>query len=128
MAVGWAVFSGLVWFYFWFGYIWCGGCAIRKIKRISFFIKAWQCNILLYAIQKIEPMLVNKICEDLTERIVSGELSNDNLVQIIEHISGYLNLQTISAYSKANNISYNGAKKFRQVREIAGVKFVIDND
>ncbi len=73
-------------------------------------------------------MLVNKICDHLTERITSGELSNDNLVQIVEHVAGYLNLQTISAYSKSTGISYNGAKKFRQVREIAGVKFVIDND
>ena len=42
-------------------------------------------------------MLVNKICDHLTERIISGELSNDHLVQIIEHLGGYLNLKTISA-------------------------------
>ena len=85
-------------------------------------------NTCIDAIQKIEPMLVNKICEDLTERITSGELSNDNLVQIIEHIGGYLNLKTISAYSKDNKISYNGVKNFRVIKPIFGVKFVIDND
>jgi len=73
-------------------------------------------------------MLVNKICDHLTDRIVSGELSNEDLVQVIEHIGGYLNLQTISAYSKANGISYNGAKKFRSIKKVFGVKFVVDNN
>jgi len=73
-------------------------------------------------------MLVNKICDHLTERITSGELSNDNLVQIIEHLGGYLNLKTIPDYSKENNISYNGAKNFRVIKPIFGVKFVIDNE
>jgi hypothetical protein len=85
-------------------------------------------NIPIDAIQKIEPMLVNKICDHLTERITSGELSNDNLVQIIEHIGGYLNLKTISSYSKENKISYNGVKNFRVIKPIFGVKFVIDNE
>lgn len=72
-------------------------------------------------------MLVNKICEHLSERIESGELNNTDLVQIIEHIGGYLNLQTISKYAKENNMSYNGVKNFRNIFEIFGVKFVIDN-
>lgn len=72
-------------------------------------------------------MLVNKICEHLSERIESGELNNTDLVQIIEHIGGYLNLQTISKYAKENNMSYNGVKHFRNIFEIFGVKFVIDN-
>jgi hypothetical protein len=43
-------------------------------------------------------------------------------------MGAYLNLQTISDYAKENNISYEGAKRFRRVEEIFGVKFVIDND
>lgn len=72
-------------------------------------------------------MLTENICNHLSERIVNGELSNENLVQIIEHLGSYLNLRTISDYSRENKISYNGAKKFREVRKIFNVKFVIDN-
>lgn len=72
-------------------------------------------------------MLINSICEHLSNRIVNGELSNDDMVQIIELMGGYLNLCTISDYAKSNHISYNGAKKFRAVKKIFGVKFIIDN-
>lgn len=73
-------------------------------------------------------LLVNKICEHLSERIESNDLSNDDIVQIIEHLGCYLNLQTISDYSRSTGISYNGSKKFRTVKKIFNVKFVIDND
>ncbi len=72
-------------------------------------------------------LFVNKICDHLSKRISSGELSNNDLVQIIEHIGGYLNLQTISNYSKSTGISYNGAKKFRTNIKLFGVKFIADN-
>lgn len=72
-------------------------------------------------------LLVNKIADHLTERIISDELSNDDMVQLIEHLGGYLNLKTIPDYAKENNMSYNGVKKFRETREIFNVKFVIDN-
>lgn len=55
-------------------------------------------------------MLVNTICQHLSRRIEAGELSNEDVVQIIEHAGGYLNLQTIASYARDNNISYNGAK------------------
>lgn len=73
-------------------------------------------------------MLINKILTHLSDRIEAGELTNDEIVQIIELLGGYLNLQTIPAYAKENGISYNGAKKFRKVVELFGVKFIIDND
>ena len=72
-------------------------------------------------------MLINNICQHLSDRIQNGELSNNDMVQIIEHIGGYLNLKTIPNYAKENKISYNGVKKFRCVRKIFNVKFVIDN-
>lgn len=72
-------------------------------------------------------MLVNKICEHLGERIESGDLSNSDIIRIIELCGTYLNIKTRSAYSKENNISYNGAKKFRYNVNIFGVKFIIDN-
>ena len=73
-------------------------------------------------------MLVNKICEHLSNRIENNELSNDEIVQIIELCGRYLNLQTISDYAKENKMSYNGVKKFRKIIELFNVKFVIDND
>lgn len=71
--------------------------------------------------------LINTICGHLSQRIEAGELTNDELVQLIEHIGSYLNLQTIPSYAKKNKLSYNGVKKFRQVTQIFNVKFVIDN-
>lgn len=72
--------------------------------------------------------LSEKINNRISDMVQNGELSNDDMVSIIEHIGGYLNLQTISDYAKGNNISYNGAKKCRKVIEIFNVKFVIDNN
>ena len=71
--------------------------------------------------------LTSTICEHIQQQFESGKLNNDNLVQIIEHIGGLLNLQTISDYAVENSMSYNGVKKFRNVINLFGVKFVIDN-
>lgn len=71
--------------------------------------------------------MVESICERLSELIESNKLSNDDCVQIIEHIGSYLNLCTISDYARQNGISYNGAKKFRKTLKIFNTKFVIDN-
>lgn len=71
--------------------------------------------------------LIDKILKHLSERIESDQLSNDECVQIIEHIGSYLNMRTIPDYAKHNKISYNGTKKFRPIKKIFNVKFVIDN-
>ena len=68
------------------------------------------------------------IQEHLVERIEKNQLSNDELVQIIELLGSYLNLSTIPDYAKANDMSYNGVKKFRTIKTIFNTKFVIDND
>ena len=72
-------------------------------------------------------MLVNTICEHLSHRIEAGELSNNDMVQIIEHVGGYMNIATISQYAKETKMSYNGVKKFRPIVKIFNTKFVIDN-
>ena len=69
-----------------------------------------------------------KCLNKLGESIQSGKWSNDGLVQLIELSAGFLNLQTIPDYCKQTGISYNGAKKFRTVKKIANVKFIIDNE
>lgn len=73
-------------------------------------------------------MIVNVICEHLSQRIEADDLSNNDMIQIIEHLGAYLNLMTISDYAKDKKISYNGAKNFRNVVTIFNTKFVIDNE
>jgi hypothetical protein len=54
-------------------------------------------------------------------------IGTEKLLECLVEIGGVLNLKTIPDYSKENKISYNGVKKFREVRKIFNVKFVIDN-
>lgn len=72
----------------------------------------------------------NKLLKFISEKFVEGELDNESLVQIIELCGDYLNLKTISDYARAKGMNYNGAKKptkQRRIKQIFGVKFVIDN-
>lgn len=74
--------------------------------------------------------LINKIVEHIEKRIHNGELSNNDLVQLIEVIgSDYLQLKTIAQKAKELNTDYNNVKcsNIEKVN-IFGVKFVIDND
>lgn len=68
-----------------------------------------------------------KLISFLDSKMYDGDFINNDLVQFIECVGKYLNLKTIPDYAKENNMSYNGVKKFREVKEILGVKFVIDN-
>lgn len=69
-----------------------------------------------------------KLLSFLDEKMYDGSFTNEDLVRFIESVGKYLGLQTLPDYGKENNMSYNGVKKFREVKEILGVKFVIDND
>lgn len=73
-------------------------------------------------------MLINTIADHLSERIKHGDLSNEELVQLIELIGSYLNLQTIPDYARRTGMSYNGVKKTKNIISIFNIKFVIDND
>lgn len=73
-------------------------------------------------------MEIKNILNEIEENIHSGELDNSDLVQLIELAGSYLNICTIPNFSKQNNLSYNGVKKFRNIKTIFGVKFVIEND
>ena len=72
--------------------------------------------------------LKDKIALNIHKGMDNNMLSNNDLVHIIEQCGSYLNLMTIPEYASQNNISYNGAKKFRNIKKIFNVKFVIDND
>jgi hypothetical protein len=69
-----------------------------------------------------------KLIEFLDIKMRAGEFTNEDLVQFIESVGDYLNLQTIPDYANEHKMSYNGVKKFRNIKEILKVKFVIDND
>ena len=68
-----------------------------------------------------------KLIEFLDEKMYDGKYSNTDLVQFIESVGKYLNLQTIADYANENKLSYNGVKNNRNILEIFKVKFVIDN-
>lgn len=75
--------------------------------------------------------LTNKdkaLLEWLENKMQSGELSNDGLVQFIELTGRFLNLETIPDYAKRNKMSYNGVKNFRKTVNLFNVTFVIDNE
>ncbi len=72
--------------------------------------------------------ILEDIKQNITDMVQFNELSNEDLVQIIEHAGMYLNLKTVSDYAKDNEMSYNGVKKFRNVVKIFNVKFVIENE
>lgn len=74
-------------------------------------------------------MSLNNLTDQIDELMRSKTpISNDDLVQLIEHTGGYLNLRTIPDYAKENGLSYNGVKKHRTVKIIFNTKFVIDNN
>jgi len=66
--------------------------------------------------------------DKLGHSLHNGLWSNEGLVQLIELVGIYLNLQTISDYAKSHQMSYNGVKKHRKVVEVFKTKYVIDNE
>lgn len=74
-------------------------------------------------------MKINELQDELFSQYEEGYVTDDDLVQIIELASGYLNLKTITNYAKANKITYNGALK-RKLNKITidNQTFIIDNE
>lgn len=74
--------------------------------------------------------LIGKIIEHIEKRIHNGELSNNDLIQLIEVIgSDYLQLKTIAQKAKDLNTDYNNVKCSKIAKiNLFGTKFVIDND
>ncbi len=77
--------------------------------------------------------LHNIIKEHLGNRLHNIELTNDEMVSLIDLIGGYLNLRTVANYATTNKISYNGVLeriKSGKIKEytLFGVKYVIDNE
>lgn len=77
--------------------------------------------------------LRDKIISHLNTRLQKNELSNNDMIAIIELIGSYCNCATISDYAKQEKISYNGvldriSKEKIKTVNIFNVKFVIDNE
>jgi hypothetical protein len=77
--------------------------------------------------------LAAKIRDHLSQRVQKGELSNKDMVSIIDCIGSYLNLKTISDYARDEKISYNGVLTRIENGKVTeynlfDVKFVIDNE
>ena len=74
-------------------------------------------------------MTAKEIENIIAENFENGKINNSDMVEIVKLIVVYLNLKTVSNYAKANNMSYQGALTGKRERvEIAGVKFIIDNE
>ena len=69
-----------------------------------------------------------KLIDFVAKNYEAGNLDDNSLVQLIELSAKYLNLQTIAEYARANKLSYNGAKNYRNHVKISGVKFIVNNE
>jgi hypothetical protein len=68
------------------------------------------------------------ITEKFIKLVEEIGVSDEFLVQICELSGSYLNLKSISNYAKADNMSYNGVKKYRKIITVFNTKYVIDNE
>lgn len=72
-----------------------------------------------------EQVIVNRI----NECIEKGEITNQGMKQIIENVSVYLGLKTLTQKSKDLKISYQAARKhIYNTVNISGKEFIIDNE
>lgn len=69
-----------------------------------------------------------KLKKFISEKFAKGEINNESMVEIIKLCGDYLNLMTPSNYARENNMSYPGVVKCRNIINLFGCKFVIDNE
>lgn len=63
------------------------------------------------------------------QSVMDGQWSNDGLVSLLKVITDdFLQCKRVSNYAKQNRISTQGARKFRDVIDIDGYQFIIDNE
>jgi len=70
----------------------------------------------------------NKIKASIDDAMMNDELSNDDLVELIKHLGAYGNIMSVKEYSDQNNITVQGVYNHRNVVNLWGFKFVVDND
>ena len=63
------------------------------------------------------------------QSVLDGRWSNAGLVSLLKVIADdFLQAKRVSNFACKNNISPQGARKFRKVFKIDGYQFIIDND
>ena len=70
----------------------------------------------------------NKIKASIDDAMMNDELSIDNLVELIKHLGAYGNVMSVKDYSNQNNITVQGVYNHRNVVDLWGFKFVVEND
>ena len=73
---------------------------------------------------------IDKIKRSIELDFYSGEINNSEIVELLKLCDELLQLKTVPNFAKIHKMSPNGVYKCRKVLivEIAGKKFVIDND
>ena len=71
-----------------------------------------------------------KTREAIEESFYSGEIDNSEIVELLQLCDELLQLKTVPNYANIHDLSPHGVYKCRKEKivEIAGKKFVIDND
>lgn len=69
----------------------------------------------------------SKSLEKLEQSIIDGKFTNSGMVKLIKLIEDYLNPLSIQEFADRNKISYQAARKHKQVI-LFRQKFIIDND
>ena len=63
------------------------------------------------------------------QSVIDGKWTNEGLVSLLKVIAeDFLQAKRVSNFACKNNISTQGARKFRKVFKIDGYQFIIDND
>lgn len=81
----------------------------------------------------MKSILLDNILNQIGLAVQNNELTNEDLISIIESTGQFLNLKTISEYSRYTKMDYNSviarikSGKLKQV-ELFNVKFIIDNE
>ena len=70
----------------------------------------------------------NKIKSSIDDAMMNDELSNDDLVELIKHLGAYGNVMSVKDYSNQNGITVQGVYNHRNVVELWGFKFVVENN
>ena len=71
---------------------------------------------------------VNNIKASIGDAMMNGELSNDNLVELIKHLGAYGNVMSVADYAKQINKSKVTVYNYRNVVNLWGFKFVVENN
>lgn len=71
---------------------------------------------------------LNEIKTSIDDAMMNDEMANDDLVELIKHLGAYGNVMSVKDYSDQNGITVQGVYNHRNVVNLWGFKFVVEND